>query len=45
VPEVFGDTGLSGGGAASFELDRADWRLGTPRNAVILARSAVPPLH
>lgn len=45
VPEVFGDTGLSGGGAAGFELDRADWRLGTPRNAVILARSAVPPAH
>lgn len=45
VPEVFGDTGLSGGGAAGFELDRADWRLGTPRNAVILARSAVPPPH
>ncbi|WP_239451685.1 N,N-dimethylformamidase beta subunit family domain-containing protein [Elioraea rosea] len=45
VPEVFGDTGLSGGGAAGFELDRADWRLGTPRNAVIIARSAVPPPH
>ncbi len=45
VPEVFGDTGLSGGGAAGFELDRADWRLGTPRHAVILARSAVPPPH
>lgn len=45
VPETFGDTGLSGGGAAGFELDRADWRLGTPRNAVILARSAVPPGH
>ncbi len=45
VPETFGETGLSGGGAAGFELDRADWRLGTPRNAVILARSAVPPAH
>ncbi len=36
---VFGDEGLSGGGAAGFELDRADRRLGTPPNAVILARS------
>ncbi|SDE23926.1 N,N-dimethylformamidase beta subunit family domain-containing protein [Belnapia rosea] len=43
VPEEFGDTGLSGGGAAGFELDRADIRLGTPANAVILARSGPPP--
>lgn len=43
VPEVFGDTGLSGGGAAGFEMDRADVRLGTPEEAVILARSADPP--
>ena len=43
VPEVFGDTGLSGGGAAGFELDRADTRLGTPPDAVILARSENPP--
>ncbi len=34
-----GDYGLSGGGAAGFELDRADIDLGTPPNAVILARS------
>ena len=33
------DFGLSGGGAAGFELDRADQDLGTPDNAVVLARS------
>lgn len=43
VPEVFGETGLSGGGAAGFELDRADFRLGTPLDAVVLARSEDPP--
>jgi N,N-dimethylformamidase len=43
VPEVIGDYGLSGGGAAGFELDRADPRLGTPPGTVILARSAQPP--
>ena len=37
--EVIGDFGLSGGGAAGFELDRADFELGTPPNALILARS------
>lgn len=37
--EKLGDYGLSGGGAAGFELDRADRELGTPDNAVILARS------
>ena len=37
--EIIGDFGLSGGGAAGFELDRADPVLGTPPNAVILARS------
>lgn len=36
---VIGDFGFSGGGAAGFELDRAEHRLGTPENAVILARS------
>ncbi|SDR56521.1 N,N-dimethylformamidase [Rhizobiales bacterium GAS113] len=41
--EVLGDYGLSGGGAAGFELDRADAELGTPGNAVILARSEDPP--
>jgi len=37
--DIVGDYGLSGGGAAGFELDRADERLGTPSNAVIIARS------
>jgi N,N-dimethylformamidase len=41
--DVLGDYGLSGGGAAGFELDRADAELGTPDNAVILARSEQPP--
>ena len=41
--DVLGDYGLSGGGAAGFELDRADADLGTPDNAVILARSENPP--
>jgi N,N-dimethylformamidase len=36
---VVGDFGLSGGGAAGFELDRADTRLGTPLNATVLAQS------
>jgi N,N-dimethylformamidase len=43
VPEVFGEAGLSGGGAAGFELDRADRRLGTPANAVVLACSGPAP--
>ena len=37
--EILGDFGLSGGGAAGFELDRADARLGTPPNTLVLARS------
>ncbi|MBK0399501.1 N,N-dimethylformamidase large subunit [Limibaculum sp. M0105] len=37
--EILGDFGLSGGGAAGFELDRADTRLGTPDHALVLARS------
>jgi N,N-dimethylformamidase len=41
--EVFGGYGLSGGGAAGFELDRADVALGTPENTAILARSEDPP--
>jgi N,N-dimethylformamidase len=40
--EVLGDYGLSGGGAAGFELDRAEPMLGTPDDAVILARSENP---
>ncbi len=41
--DVIGDYGLSGGGAAGFELDRADPALGTPEGAVILAGSEHPP--
>jgi N,N-dimethylformamidase len=37
--EIIGDFGLSGGGAAGFELDRADRLLGTPHNAVVIASS------
>ena len=37
--DVIGDFGLCGGGAAGFELDRADTRLGTPEDAVVLASS------
>jgi N,N-dimethylformamidase len=37
--EKIGDIGLSGHGAAGFELDRADHRLGTPAHAVVLASS------
>ncbi|BAK67307.1 conserved hypothetical protein [Sphingobium sp. SYK-6] len=37
--EVFGDCGLNSGGAAGYELDRADTRLGTPDGAVVIARS------
>ena len=40
--DVLGDYGLSGGGAAGFELDRADAALGTPDGAAILARSENP---
>ena len=40
--DVIGDYGLSGGGAAGFELDRADPMLGTPDGAVVLARSENP---
>ena len=37
--EILGDFGYSGGGAAGFELDRADERLGTPANARVIASS------
>lgn len=43
VGEVFGKSGLSGHGAAGFELDRADKRLGTPLHAVVLASSENHP--
>jgi len=37
--KVIGDFGLSGGGAAGFELDRADAALGTPAGAIVVASS------
>ena len=37
--ETVGDFGYSGNGAAGFELDRADHRLGTPENTHVIARS------
>jgi len=37
--DTFGDHGLCGGGAAGFELDRADVALGTPADATVLASS------
>lgn len=37
--DLLGDYGYSGGGAAGFELDRADQTLGSPENTVVLARS------
>ena len=37
--EKLGDYGFSGGGAAGFELDRADQELGSPSETVILAVS------
>ena len=43
--EIIGNFGLSGGGAAGFELDRMDYSLGTPENAVLLASSETYPDH
>lgn len=43
--EVIGGFGLSGHGAAGFELDRADQTLGTPPNAVVLAASEAHQDH
>ena len=43
--EILGNFGLNGGGAAGFELDRIDYGLGTPRNAVVLASSETYPDH
>ena len=40
--EVLGDFGLSGGGAAGFELDRVYQRLGSPPDIRILASSENP---
>jgi N,N-dimethylformamidase len=36
---LVGDFGLSGGGAAGFELDRTDAALGTPAGAIVVASS------
>ena len=36
---IIGDHGLSGHGAAGFELDRADVRLGTPVHTVVIGSS------
>ena len=41
--EIFGGHGLGGHGAAGFELDRADKRLGTPPHAVVAASSENHP--
>ncbi|MDE0309975.1 MAG: hypothetical protein OXI60_09130 [Acidiferrobacterales bacterium] len=43
--EILGDFGLSGGGAAGFELDRIDYGLGTPLHAAVLASSEIYPEH
>ncbi len=43
--EILGDFGLSGGGAAGFELDRVDYALGSPLNTVVLASSETYPDH
>ena len=41
--EVLGDFGFSGGGAAGFEVDRAEPALGTPSHALVLASSSGYP--
>lgn len=41
--EIIGDFGFCGGGAAGYELDRVDYRLGTPPNTRILATSENHP--
>jgi N,N-dimethylformamidase len=41
--DIIGDFGLSGHGAAGFELDRTDKRLGTPIHAVVVAASENHP--
>ncbi len=43
--EKLGDFGLSGGGAAGFELDRVDYKLGSPLNTRVLASSEVYAEH
>ncbi|HEY4163242.1 MAG TPA: N,N-dimethylformamidase beta subunit family domain-containing protein, partial [Dongiaceae bacterium] len=41
--EVIGDFGVLGGGAAGWEIDRADHGLGTPRHALIVAEATEFP--
>lgn len=41
--ETIGGFGLSGHGAAGFELDRTDKKLGTPAHALVVARSENHP--
>ncbi len=41
--ETVGGEGFSGHGAAGFELDRVDKRLGSPAHAVVIARSENHP--
>jgi N,N-dimethylformamidase len=43
--ETIGDFGYSGGGAAGFEVDRADPLLGTPPKTVVLCVSENLPAH
>jgi N,N-dimethylformamidase len=43
IDEKIGDFGLSAHGAAGFELDRTDMRLGTPPHAVVVAASENHP--
>jgi len=37
--EIIGNFGSAGGGAAGDEIDRVDYRLGTPAHALVVARS------
>jgi len=39
--EEFGERGFMGGGAAGHELDRIDFKLGTPLHALVVARAVV----
>jgi N,N-dimethylformamidase len=39
--EQFGERGFMGGGAAGHELDRIDYKLGTPHHALVVAHAVV----
>jgi N,N-dimethylformamidase len=39
--QQFGERGFMGGGAAGHELDRVDYRLGTPLHALVVAHAVV----